>query len=344
MHGYKDTNVLADDCQKVIVRLMEEERLEAETARSNEMARKVKRGIIITTVVMALSIAIVVGYIVVTKGIIPNDNYNNALALMSSGEYMKAIEEFESLNGYKDSVEKINDCNAAMAEECYKNAVECMEAEDYLTAYELFDDLNGYKDSEKLKDSIEDKCENVKLARVDIGEVLLFGDYYGNSEWIVLDKDCEKILVITKDAIELMPYNEEGTQVTWETCTLRRWLNETYFLCAFNSDERAMILESQIVNVNNPNYSTNGGNDTIDKVFLLSIDEVNRYFPSANDRIVTFSKKKYVSWWLRSPGADNLNAASVAVGGGLGNNYGLDVTYDNIGVRPALWIDISKFN
>ena len=74
------------------------------------------------------------------------------------------------------------------------------------------------------------------------------------------------------------PYNEEWTDVTWETCTLRTWLNEDFYTTAFSKKERGYIAETLVKNEDNPEYGTVGGNDTRDKVFLLSIGEATTYF------------------------------------------------------------------
>ena len=88
-------------------------------------------------------------------------------------------------------------------------------------------------------------------------------------------------------------------------------------------------------------YNTPGGNNTIDKVFLLSIDEVNKYFKSDIDREVYLSDGTSVWWWLRSPGDGSRNAASV---GGIGSVYEFGDRVSSVfgAVRPALWVDISN--
>lgn len=71
---------------------------------------------------------------------------------------------------------------------------------------------------------------------------------------------------------------------TWETCTLRQWLNNNFFNAAFSGYERAMIPTVTVSADENPEYSTDHGNATQDRVFLLSIDEANKYFGSDSER------------------------------------------------------------
>ena len=304
MHGYKDTNALADKCQAEIDRIKEEERLEAErleAARRKEAARQAKKKKTITAIVAVVTVAIIVVYMVVTKVVIPNNNYNNAVALMNSGEYIEA--------------------------------------------YELFDSLNGFKDSKELKESIYYDYEIAKLNVSEIGDTVYFGNYNGNTEWIVLAREDGKVLVISKYALERRPYNTVNMSVSWKDCTLRNWLNGAYLSSAFSSDEQARIVETSIPNPYNSKYGTNGGLNgglnTTDKVFPLSIDEVNKYFKSDSERKATLTDGTSVWWWLRSPGSSRAYAARVDRDGSVGE-YGCNVTNANGAVRPALWIDISN--
>ena len=102
-------------------------------------------------------------------------------------------------------------------------------------------------------------------------------------EWIVLDIDEEnqRALVISKYGLEPMAYNRYTKSVTWETCTLRTWLNGDFLSTAFTSEEQTQILTTTVDNSQSQCYagwSTKGGNDTEDQVFLLSCAEANYYF------------------------------------------------------------------
>lgn len=103
-------------------------------------------------------------------------------------------------------------------------------------------------------------------------------------EWLVLAKEGNKVLVISKYALDCQPYNTSFTSVTWETCSLRKWLNGTFINNAFSAEEQAMIPTVTVSADKNPDYSTDPGNATQDKVFLLSITEANQYFTSDEAR------------------------------------------------------------
>ena len=181
---------------------------------------------------------------------------------------------------------------------------------------------------------------------------------YKNSEieWLVLDKQDDKILIISKYALDTVPYNEEEESTTWEKCTLRKWLNGTFYKAAFNSSEQGMIKSTKVTADANPKYDTDPGNDTTDKIFLLSINEVNKYFSSDDARkcvpteyaiaqgaytndSYTVDGKATCWWWLRSPGVSRYDAAGVSIGGGVNYGGGYVIADDGC-VRPALWIEI----
>ena len=132
-----------------------------------------------------------------------------------------------------------------------------------------------------------------KIKRSKVGEVICFGSYEQDNntsnekeeiEWQILEKQDNKILLISKYALDCQQYNTEQTDVTWETCTLRSWLNSTFINNAFTEAEQSMIADTKVTADKNLNCSTNPGNDTTDKIFLLSINEVNKYFTTDESR------------------------------------------------------------
>jgi len=195
------------------------------------------------------------------------------------------------------------------------------------------------------------KEETIKF---NLGGEVTMGEYDGKPiEWIVLDiNDDGDALLISKYILDSLPFNEEAKNMTWEKCSLRKWLNEDFYNSAFGEDEQKKILLSKLKNPDNIEFGVPGGNDTEDKIFLLSIDEVYALFPKATDRrclpselakehgIMTSMKgssKGCSPWWLRSPGKDALSAACVR-DFGYPLNSGYFVYYPGYGVRPAMWV------
>ncbi|MCR5769007.1 MAG: DUF6273 domain-containing protein [Lachnospiraceae bacterium] len=106
-------------------------------------------------------------------------------------------------------------------------------------------------------------------------------------ERLVLAKDKKSMFVVSKFAIDCLPYNIEDKDVTWETCTLRKWLNEEFYKNAFSKSEKSLIKTTTVENYDNAVYNTPGGEDTKDKVFLLSQFEMinkNYGFDEAYDK------------------------------------------------------------
>ena len=153
--------------------------------------------------------------------------------------------------------------------------------------------------------------------------------------------------------VDYRPYNASYTSSTWETCTLRKWLNNDFINAAFSTDEKAMIPTLTVSADNNPLYSTIPGNATQDQVFLLSIIEANQYFNTDSERqckateyavangACVNSSKGNCWWWLRSPGSYQKAAASVYSDGDV-HERGSTVDLGDIAVRPALWIDLKS--
>lgn len=169
-------------------------------------------------------------------------------------------------------------------------------------------------------------------------------------EWLVLKNDGSKALLISKYALDCQRYNTSGTDVTWETCTLRRWLNGSFINSAFSAEEQKQILHITVTVDRSP-YRTNPGNNTKDRVFLLSIAEAQKYFGSKSVRqcqgtVYCFAQGAYkvgdgyCLWRLRSPGSSGCTA--YVYNDGSINEYGYPVDEGTIAVRPALWIDLGS--
>ena len=322
--GWKDADEQIIVCQKKIEEIKakaEAERLEKE--RQAEIARKeaeriAKRNKKIAVITTPIVCAIIAFIIVLNTVIIPNNKYNNAIALMDAGNIVEAYEALVALDGYKDSADKAN--------------------------------------------SIYDRYKVEKLKTAKVGDYIFFGAYEQDNntsngkedvEWLVLEIKDGKALVISKYALDCQQYNTSYTDVTWETCTLRKWLNSNFINSAFTADEKAMIPTVTVSADKNPIYSTKPGNATQDQVFLLSITEANKYFSSDSARQCkpteyAVAGGAYVNssngncwWWLRSPGYNQNRAAIVNYYGDV-YELGLIVDYDNNAVRPALWIDLNS--
>ncbi|MDR2600599.1 MAG: leucine-rich repeat domain-containing protein [Oscillospiraceae bacterium] len=157
--------------------------------------------------------------------------------------------------------------------------------------------------------------------------------------WRILVLEADKALIITEDVIERRPYHTNGGDITWEFSSIRNYLNNEFFN-NFNLVDQNRILETNVINSDNPEYGTPGGNNTTDKIFLLSIDEALTYFADNSERIALNSSGETSWWWLRSPGVNSDFAAYVYDGGDVGIRG--DEVDGNAGVRPALWLNLES--
>ncbi len=138
------------------------------------------------------------------------------------------------------------------------------------------------------KDTTDDSQDSSKSEKTKKNvEYVVFGSYEQDNddsngkepiEWMVLDENENGKLLISRYVLDRVEYNTEYTDVTWETCSLREWLNEDFLNSAFTAEEQAKIATANLVNADNAYYGVDGGNDTKDKIFCLSLDEMFKYF------------------------------------------------------------------
>lgn len=302
--------------------------------------------IVVTTAAIIYALWEVVG---------PDLKYNAAVAMMNEGKYEKAIAAFDALGSYKDSFKQKSECQTAIDDKAYEEAVALMNEGKYEEALAAFDALDGYKDSTIKARSIREKLNFEQMKAAEAGEYITFGAYYQNYygskediEWLVLERDDDKLFVISKYVLDRQLYNDEIESVTWETCTLRKWLNGTFLNGAFSKSERSLIQTTEVSEDKNPYWKTDPGEATNDKIFLLSMDEAKKYFASDKARICEKDNGDACSWWLRSPGIYQQVAACVKEDGRVSLDEGVflmsswqyEVTYVPEGVRPAMWIDL----
>lgn len=217
-----------------------------------------------------------------------------------------------------------------------------------------------------------------RFASVAVGDVITFGTYEQDNnldngpepiEWMVLDVQDGKALLLSKYGLDARPYNSDDTAITWEKCYLRSWLNSDFLNKAFNAEEQSAILTTLVDNSAGQGYSkwnSDGGNNTEDKVFLLSCAEANRFFnvkswsdgyeiniqsrvapteyaianwANKTNTELTAEGREAGHWFLRSPGAGQDRVAYVYEDGTLSHTNVYSV---GSSVRPALWLDLNS--
>ncbi len=227
------------------------------------------------------------------------------------------------------------------------------------------------------------------FGEIAVGDYIKFGKYEQDNdfengkeeiEWRVIEIKDGAALLISRYALDSLPYNVEESDVTWETCSIRDWLNGIFINEAFDEAEQTIIITSTVPADEDPvyheegNYYTYCGNDTTDRVFLLSKKEADKYIFSFDKKLcyptayavsqgaLTVDDKMYYGeydengewtekeyekegpscvWWLRTPGMFQFNASFIDAYGGIWGP-GEPVDSADFCVRPALWIEIDN--
>lgn len=367
--GFRSSAAQISECRRKI------EDLEAKEAARQVAVEKAKKKAKKIAIIAAPIVCVCIAFVIVlTTVIIPNQKYNEAMDLIDSGDYESAYALLEEIGkndviatnkydramdliesgDYKSAyalLEELGDSDAIISNK-YDRAVALMESGDYDSARLLFKGLH-YKDS----DERETQCK-IEIAKTKgVGDEVILGTWEQdgneengreNIEWLVLEKRDNRMLLISDKCLAHKEYNSADSDVTWETCSLRKWMNSEFINSIFNAKEKEIIQETYLPADKNPRFDTDPGNATTDRLFLLSVPEVEKYFPSDDAKdcraIGSVSSYNYVGWWLRTPGYDQSSAMYVGAVFNKIDYIGV-AAYDNIiglpiCVRPAMWISI----
>ena len=292
--------------------------------------------------------------------------YTEGEAKRRASDWKGAVTAFTNAGEY-------NDAKVQITETYYQHAQSLMKSGDYNQAYALFMTLKGYADVDSLLANDENLLAAAAAREVmfSVGNYVTFGTYPQTSvasdetpiEWLILARDGNKALLLSRYGIDTLPYNAQSTSITWEKCTLRAWLNKYFINRAFTAAEQSAILVTNVDNSSSQGYiewNTSGGSNTQDKIFLLSYAEANKYLgvtyndSNTKSRVAptayailhrAWTSNDYKTtdgeaagyWWLRSPGYLQSSAAYVLNDGSLRSS---DVRDGRGSVRPALWFNL----
>lgn len=188
--------------------------------------------------------------------------------------------------------------------------------------------------------------ENISTAKV--GDKVIAGNYEGEDiVWTVATAENGKLLLVADKALDGFTYHPEiKADANWSNATIKLWLNGAFMNKAFDDSVRAKISTSTIVT-----KDVKGGADfvTYNQLFLLSAEELVKYFPEREDRMVKPTETALANgvyadpiygtcdYWLRDAGTTEGNGAYVYYYGDV-NEAGALARSTFIGVRPAMWI------
>ena len=208
---------------------------------------------------------------------------------------------------------------------------------------------------------------------VEEGDHIHMGSWHDEEiEWRVLDIEGDQVLLLSEYVLDVQPYHDVPCDsILWEDCTLRQWLNGTFYEGAFTDEEREQIIPSWsegFIFYNVPNeegiYSYRE-RETEDCIFVLSYTEIREYFKivryldnhegdpavlcspteyvknNCDIKIYTQGDNDYCGWWL---------GGGIWAGGDPDTVWPLMITEFSTssrvspeeivysGVRPAMWI------
>ena len=179
---------------------------------------------------------------------------------------------------------------------------------------------------------------------------------YKDLEWIVLLREGMRLLLLSRDVVDWDFIDGTGHPQTWENCYVRKEILPKFYEECFTDKERRLIMPVKLFTDDNPVFGTKGGRSTVDYVFLLSAEEFRKYvFPEAAAAPMYMLETCFLKsleeennyelfqhnteWWLRTPGAEQHCNAIVNRYGEL-DLEGLENGSDEVGIRPAIWINL----
>ena len=225
-----------------------------------------------TRIIPVLVLLLLAGIVPILIGVvIPRQKYQKAMELLSVGEFDEAYGMLAELGKDEIITGSINERADAL-----------LEAGDADGAYALLAELT---DEESRERRMEIKRQQIRNTQE--GKYFTLGRYEQDNkrengpepiQWMVLARDGDRVLVISRYVLDCVRYDEEYRRVTWETCTLRSWLNGEFLNAAFDPEEQLLIPPTHVTADPNPDFDVDPGEDTEDKLFLLSIPEAEAYF------------------------------------------------------------------
>lgn len=319
-----------------------------------ETTDKDNSGVKYVTITIGVLGAIATIALVICSVIIPSNIYKSGMSLYENGEFEEAITVFEGLDGFSDSEKMVIACETGIKDNKYKDAQKLFNDKEYDAAITAFESLGNYKDSKEMIESVKQKITEDKYAlaeshfnsqnyveaiklykelgeykdskqkiekisnRLATDDVLYYGSYQGNPiAWQVIKTENDRMLLIAKDSVCDLPFNDEIKNVEWSESSLCAWLNND-FMNAFSENQLSSIVAEKI-------------DGTDHKAFLLEENDIEDI---ENKKVLSSNS----DWWLRTKAKAETNAMFVTKNGQLIKD-GENVVRAK-GVRPCIWIKL----
>lgn len=317
---YKDSVALYEECvkeyKKYEIRAKEEEHNKAEQKEAVETEKKPKGKRVVWGIIVLIIAVVLLGGIIYFNT--EPGRYDRASYYEKTKDFVKSYKMFENLKDYEDSKERSTESH-------YKYAVQCIKDKDYDTAISELRELKDYKDSTKLLTDAE--IHKIKASKQ--GDNVLFGE----AHWIILEKNDTEVFLGKSKPIQIdgVAYNTISKDITWEKCSLRKYLNEQFTAEIFNDSMLEKIETKEIIVPDNEEFNTKGSTSW-DKLFLMNAEQAEKY----SDLLDNYMR----DWWLINPGSSQSMAQFVSYGQIMEGGY--DVSSTNIFIRPAMWVSLEE--
>lgn len=245
-------------------------------------------------------------------------------------------------------------CNAGSKKEESKKKTKS-KTKTEMTSEDVLEDESDVASMDTMADTSETTKKSVPSTWTYSGDYIVFGHYEQDGdtsngpepiEWEIVSKEDGKMLLVSRYILDSQPYNIELENVSWETCSLRAWLNDDFYNTAFSEEEQVQILTTHLDNYDDFGQGDASGKDTDDKVFCLRNEEVGDHrFAELSEyakSLRVLQLRGYGKWWLRSPGFKNSTHAVVVGYGTVDSSktevgiLAVGVNADCMGVRPAI--------
>lgn len=278
-------------------------------------------------------------------------DYGKAAVLMENGQFADAFALFDSIRGYSDADTQASEC-------LYVMGTQAFEAEELEAAYGYLVQIRGYKDADDFAARAKGRLQYAAVCAAVAGDTVKFGFFEQDNdlengaeeiEWKVLAVAEGKVLLLSKYALDSMIFhpmlqdrygNDLG--VNWKDSSVRKYLNGEFYTTAFDRYVAPYVLKTTV--------SATGGNSS-DYCYLLTVSEIKKYMPDEDSRLCPVTAYaeargcfRDASWntctyWTRTQGQSDKYRAVVTFSGVFNSAVGLTIGVENLGVRPAIWVD-----
>lgn len=189
--------------------------------------------------------------------------------------------------------------------------------------------------------------------------------------WRILSEDGETAFILCDSIIANMAYGDVALlELQYKDSDIRAWLNGTFYETAFTELQQEIILTTTVDNSaisTGELFNGNSSEDTEDKIFLLSHEEVKNseygFASSLLDIEYDIDRRMQTSdysratgacmsilpeyygigdWWLRSPGYNTISAVKYVSYSGCSTNLYTSMSRSDMGVVPAMWINLES--